>query len=410
MDYCPLFIGKQDKMIAKVVKRFVDLEIMPIRDKIDDDESHTIINSIFKKLNNLGLDSGISLAESSKLENFKISHVTSSIIVEELSRGDVGIGIVSSINGWALLPAYYSNNIKIIDMYSEQSKSKSPIFSCFAMTEAESGCDIENISFMHGKTIRTIASRDGDCWVINGSKVFASNAGISSLYCVVCKTEPQEGEDGIALIYVPSDAEGLSFGNLEVKAGMQSDKNANIYFNNVRVPISNRASLDGNDVKLLKANLAIGRVATAAAAVGCARAVFEEVLRYTGERKVAGKSIREHSIAAGILAEMATGIEIARTYYLQTAYMLSNTEEFGPIHSDKLLCHSSICKNYATEMAISVTNKAMELMGSYGYLRDYHVEKYWRDAKELQLWLGGPQLGRFDIARGYYPYNNIERN
>jgi len=85
--------------------------------------------------------------------------------------------------------------------------------------------------------------------------------------------------------------------------------------------------------------------------------------------------------------------------------MMSNPEQFGPPHSEWMLAQASMSKNYATEMAIMVTNKAMELMGSYGYIRDYHVEKYWRDVKEIQLWLGGAQLGRFDIARGYYPYH-----
>ena len=249
-----------------------------------------------------------------------------------------------------------------------------------------------------------VAVLDGDEWVINGAKRFPSSAGVSSLYCTVCTTDPEQGEDGIALIYVPVDAKGLSFGKFEVKAGMQSDRNADIYFDEVRVPKSYRASGPGKDAELFKTNLVSGRVASAAAAVGSARGAFGEVLRYTGERVVDGKPIRENSIAAGMLAEMATGIETARAHYLQTAYKISNPDEFGPPYSDQLLCKASISKNFATEMAIEVTNKAMELMGSYGYIRDYHVEKYWRDVKEIQLWLGGAQLGRFDIARGYYPY------
>ncbi len=321
-----------------------------------------------------------------------------------MSRGDAGIGIVAGVNGWALAPAASAGNKDVLKLFESMSEKESPALACFAMTEPAGGCDIENLSALHGRTIKTRAVLDGDQWVINGAKRFPSSAGVACLYCVVCQTDVEKGEKGIALIYVPRDTSGLSFGKFEAKAGMQSDRNADIYFDDVRVPKSYRAGGPGADADFLKSNLTIGRVVSAAAAVGCARGAFEEVLKYTSDRVAGGKPIRDHSIAAGMLAEMATGIETARAHYLQVAYMLSHRDQFGPAHSDAMLCHASISKNYATEMAISVTNKAMELMGSYGYIRDYHVEKYWRDVKEIQLWLGGAQLGRFDIARGYYPY------
>lgn len=395
-------VTKEDESISKIVKKFVDREIMPLRDKIDDDKDHNIVNNVFKKLHLLGFDAGVAIKDSYRENGAKFSYVTSSIIIEELSRGDVGIGIVSAINGWALLPAYVSNNEAVLALYEKITDVKNPVFTCFAMTEEASGCDIENIPLYHGKVIKTTAVLNNGSWVINGTKVFASNAGIASLYCVVCRTPLAGGGDEIALIYVPDGTEGISYGAFEVKAGLQADRNASIYLENVRVPVSYRAG--GDNTRLFVGNLTVGRVATAAAAVGCAKGIFEEVLKYTGDRKVGGKCIRDHSIAAGILAEMITGIETARCYYLNVAYMLSNPDTFGPADSEKMLSFASICKNYATETAITVANKAMELMGSYGYIRGYHVEKYWRDIKELQLWLGGVQLGKFDIVRGYYQY------
>lgn len=404
MEYISPIITETDHSIRKIVQKITDQDILPIRKQLDDDKEHLIINKIYKKLHNLGLDAGVSLAENYDAYERKISHVTSSIITEELSRGDAGIGIVSSINGWALIPAYTANNQAIIQLHKQAIENESPVFASFAMTEPDSGCDIENIPLWHGKTIKTSARKENDSWIINGSKALVSNAGISSFYCVVCQTDHTKGTNGVALIYVPRNTPGLSFGPFEKKAGLQSDRNASIFFDNVRVPIHFRASQDGDDAKLLIANLTYGRLASGAAAVGGARGAFEEVLDYTSQRYVGGKTIQEHSIVAGMLAEMATGIETARAYYLQVAYMLDNSSQFGPAYSEKILCYASICKNYATEMAISTTNKAMELMGSYGYLRDYNVEKYWRDVKEIQLWLGGAQLGRFDIARGYYPF------
>jgi alkylation response protein AidB-like acyl-CoA dehydrogenase len=173
----------------------------------------------------------------------------------------------------------------------------------------------------------------------------------------------------------------------------------------VRVPKAFRAAGPGKDAELLEFNVTLARVLTGASGLGNAQAVFETVLKYTGERIVANKPIRDHSIAAGMLADMAIGIETARTYYLMAAYMLDHPEKYGPPTSKFMLSRASIAKVYAAEVAVMVTNKAMELMGSYGYVRDYNVEKYWRDCKIVQLWEGGAQLGRFDVCRGYYDCN-----
>jgi len=402
MQYFPLIATEQDHMIANMIRQFVDREIMPVRDKLDDDTDHVLINEILGKLSDLGIFRTRTPEE--RNEEGGPSLVTSCIVLEELSRGDAGIAVVAAVNGWAMAAASAAGNTEVLELFESMCNEDRCALGCFAMTEPAGGCDIENLQAMHGRTIQTQAVLDGDEWVINGAKRFPSSAGVACMYCTVCQTDPEKGEDGIALIYVPDNAKGLSFGKFEVKAGMQADRNADIYFDNVRVPKSYRASGPGMDAQFLKSNLTTGRVASAAAAVGCARGTFEEVLKYTGDRVAGGKPVREHSIAAGMLAEMATGIETARAHYLQVAYMLSNPDQFEPAYSETMLCHASMSKNYATEMAISVTNRAMELMGSYGYIRDYHVEKYWRDVKEIQLWLGGAQLGRFDIARGYYQY------
>jgi alkylation response protein AidB-like acyl-CoA dehydrogenase len=174
--------------------------------------------------------------------------------------------------------------------------------------------------------------------------------------------------------------------------------------NNVRVRKDFRLAGPGEDVKYFHANLTIGRIGSAAMSVGNAQGAFERVLDFTSERVVGkvGKPIREHSIAAGMLADMAIGIETARMAYLQAAYRFSHPQEYGEIHSLEQLSVASIAKVYAADVAVSVTNRAMELMGSYGYVKDYDVEKYWRDCKMIQLWEGGAQLGRFDVCRAYY--------
>jgi alkylation response protein AidB-like acyl-CoA dehydrogenase len=271
-------------------------------------------------------------------------------------------------------------------------------FGCFAMTEPEGGCDIENLR-IKGKTIRTTARLEGNEWVINGVKQWASNSGVASLYLTVCTTDPDLGDDGIALIYVPYPIDGVSFGKFEKKAGMQADRNCTVYFDNVRVPKSYRVAGPGDDAKLLHQNLVAGSIISGAMSVGSAQNIIEIVSDYATKRVVAGKPIKEHSINAGILADMLIGIETARTYVLNTAYMFDRPDIYGARWSPAMLARARIAKVYAADASVMIANKAMELMASFGYSREGDVEKHWRDNKIMQLWLGGAQLGRLDIAR-----------
>jgi alkylation response protein AidB-like acyl-CoA dehydrogenase len=186
---------------------------------------------------------------------------------------------------------------------------------------------------------------------------------------------------------------------------MAGDRNCDMFMDNVRVPKGFRAIGPGADAELMHNNVIAARILTGALAVGNAQGVFEAVLKFTGERIVADRPIRQHSICAGIIADMAIGIETARNYYLAVAYMYDHPETYGPPVSNLMLSRASIAKVYAADVAVMVTNKAMEIMGSYGYVREYDVEKYWRDCKIIQLWEGGAQLGRFDVCRGYYNCN-----
>ena len=404
MNPIDLFLTDQDRLVLQVVRDFVEREIMPFRQQIDDDRDHTIVRRILQGLFGLGLMRAGLPQEHGGMGTARrgASNVTTCLVLEEISRGDSGIAVAAGVTSWALIPAIAAGNETVLKLLSETFGGSELRLGCFAMTEPASGCDIENLAALHGRPIQTRARLDGDEWVISGAKRFPSNAGVAGIYCTVCQTDPSLGEEGIALIYVPSPWEGLSFGKFENKAGMQADRNCDIYFDDVRVPRQYRAAGPGEDARLMKRNLTQGRVASAAMAVGNAQGAFERVLDYTGSRVVEGRPIREHSICAGMLADMAIGIETARACYLQTAYVLDRPEAYGEADSDAALARASLAKVYACDVAVMVTNRAMELMGSYGYMREFDVEKYWRDCKEIQLWLGGAQLARLDIARGYY--------
>jgi alkylation response protein AidB-like acyl-CoA dehydrogenase len=402
--YMDIFLKEEDQMAKEMFRGFVEKEIMPVRQKIDDDKDHRIVSRILQQLTDLGVQKAAFPKEYGG--GGSTSVVSAAIMHEELGRGDSGIATAATVTTWAFLPAIIAGNRAILDCFAPIFCGTDLKLGCFAMTEpggahGGGGCDIENPS-LHGKKIRTIARLDGNEWVINGQKAWASNGGAADAYCVLCSTDPEAGDEGIALIYVPGGIKGLTFGKPENKAGMQGDRNCMMYLDNVRVPKEFRAAGSGTDSQLLHNNILLARILTGALAVGNAQGAFETVLKYTGQRIVADKPIRQHSIGAGILADMAIGIETARTYYLATAYMYDHSDVYGSSVSDAMLSRASIAKVYAADVAVMVTNKAMELMGSCGYVRDYDVEKYWRDCKIIQLWEGGAQLGRFDVCRGYY--------
>jgi len=405
--YLDVFLTKEDFMMRDMIRSFVDKEIMPVRQQIDDDKDHIIVNRILQGLTDLGIQKSSFPPEYGGMGAHSV--VSAAILHEELGRGDSGICTARTVTGWAWIPALAANNKSVLDRFAPDFCGSKLRMGCFAMTEpggthGGGGCDIENVN-LHGRKIRTRAKLEGNEWVINGQKMWASNSGVADLYCVVCTTDPELGDEGVALIYVPADAKGVSFGKNEKKAGMQGDKNHPMFLENVRVPKEWRAAAPRVDADLLHNNLIVGRIVTAGMAVGQAQGAFETVLKYTGDRIVADKPIRQHSIAAGMLADMAIGIETARWSYLAVAWMYDHPEKYGPPISNFILSRGSIAKMHACDVAVSVTNKAMELMGSFGYVRDYDVEKYWRDCKMIQLWEGGAQLGRLDVCRGYYDLN-----
>jgi alkylation response protein AidB-like acyl-CoA dehydrogenase len=396
MNLPDFYLSPEGNLMLQTVRTFVDRGIIPFCKQIDEENGEAVVQRIFRGISSLGLFQAHFPAKYGGLD--LPSPYLAPLLREELSRGDGGISVAWSVTGWAFRPAILANNETVLKTFVPEFCHDEPKLACFAMTEPTGGCDIENLHVLHGKTIRTRAERKGSEWIINGTKRFASNSGVARMYCVVCQTDPNLGEKGIALIYVPYPWPGVSFGKFEEKAGMKADRNCDIYLEDVRVPINYCACGPGEDYKLLKMNLIIGRINSAGTAIGNARGAFEKVIEYTSQRVVQGKPIREHSLCAAMLADMAIGIETARAYMMQTFYMFQHPELYGPQDSDTSLARASIAKVYAAEVAVMVANRSMELMGSYGYMKDYGVEKYWRDGKEIQLWLGGAQLARLDIA------------
>ena len=398
--YGDFITSEEDLLLLTTIRKYIDKEVMPVRMQMDED--YAVFEKAYGGLVKLGIQKR---GFSQRYGGLGIRSVpTVCALTEEISRGDSGLSLHALIIPWAMAAAMGARNTTVMDKFIPMFCEDTPRCGCLAITEPAGGCNIEDAA-EHGLTIRTTAKLEGDEWVINGEKMWPSGASVADIYCVVCTTDPKLKEEGLALIYVPRDTPGLSFGKPEDKMGMKvTDVNAAIYFDNVRVPKEYRAGGPGIDWQLFRNNISWGRLSSAPMALGNAQAVLEIVTEYTGARSYGGKSVRKHSLQAAMIADMAIGIESARAYYLSVAAMFNNRKKFGNPSDDFLMARASAAKVYACDVTEMVCSRAMELMGSYGYVREYHVEKYLRDCKIIQLWLGGGQLGRLDVVQGYYPY------
>jgi len=398
--YGDFITSEEDLAFLTTIRKYIDKEVMPVRMQLDED--YAVFEKAYEGLVKIGIQKR---GFSSEYGGLGIrSATTICAITEEISRGDSGLSLHALIIPWCLAAAMGARNKLLMDKFIPMFCEDTPRCGCLAITEPAGGCNIEDAA-EQGLTIRTRARLDGDEWVISGEKMWPSGAGVADLYCVVCTTDPKEKEQGLALIYVPKDTPGLSFGKPEQKMGMKvTDFNAAIYFDDVRVPREYRAGGPGIDWQLFRNNVCWGRLTSAPMTLGNAQAVLDIVIEHTRTRSYGGKPVRNHSLQAAMIADMAVGIESARAFYLSVAAMFNNRKKFGNPNEDYLMARASAAKVYACDVTEMVCNRAMELMGSYGYARDYHVEKYLRDSKIIQIWLGGGQLGRLDVVQGYYPY------
>ena len=392
---------EEQKAIRDMIRKFVEKEIMPIREKMEED--YSLVESVHNKIVELGIQKAGYPTEYGGGGGGSMMNLA--IICEELAKGDAGISLTVGINaGIILAPAIHAGNKAVLDKFVPAFCGDKLTYACISMTDATGGADTEN-PILKGRGIATRAKLDGDEWVINGTKSWPTHAGIASVYLTVCTTDSEAGDEGIALIYVPHDAKGLSFGKPEAKMGFKTSINGSIFYDNVRVPKDYRLAGPGHDAHFYHFAADCGaQWHSSTISLGIAQAAFDIALEYTKERKSWGKPVREWSLAAGILADMAIRIEMTRGAVYNLTWMLDHPDVYGPPFGDAMVSKASITRSFASDMAVWVTNKAAELMGSNGISPEYHLEKYLRDAKITQLWLGGQQIALYRIIRGYYDY------
>jgi alkylation response protein AidB-like acyl-CoA dehydrogenase len=369
---------EEHQQLRKTIRAFTEAEMLP--HVMEWDESQVFPVDIFKKLGDLGVLGAVFPED---LGGSGYSYVDYSILVEELARVDPSIAL--SIAAHVSL---CSNHIYLAGN-DEQRKRYIPALAAgktigaWALTEPESGSDA-------GGT-RTAAVRQGDCWVLNGSKTFITNAHIADVFVVMAMTDRAQASHGISAIIVEKGNAGFHAGKKENKLGMRCSPTGELIFTDCRVPSANLIGKQGEGFIDSLRVLDGGRISIAALSVGVAQGAYEASLRYSKQRKQFGRSISEFQAIQNKLADMATEIDAARLLTLRAAWMKDTGAGVNK--------ESSMAKLYASEVAVRVANEAVQIHGGYGFIKDYPVEKFYRDAKLCTIGEGTSEIQRLVIAR-----------
>jgi alkylation response protein AidB-like acyl-CoA dehydrogenase len=404
--YLEHLLSEEDRQIRNTIRAFTRKEIIPIAKELE--SNYSLVEGVHQKLVDMGIQA-MGFAEEYG-GGGGISPTLIAIISEELAQGDAGIALSASSNcGMIVGPAAMVGNKAILDRFSPPFCRGKLAYACLSMTDEAGGADTEN-PLLHGAGIKTIAKLDGDEYVINGSKMWQTNGGISEAYLTFCTTDSALGDEGIALIVVPGDAPGLSFGKPEKKMLFRTVINSSIYYDSVRVPKEYRVAGPGMDANLYNMITSMAGWGASALALGIAERAFEIMLEYTGTRMGGFKPVRQHSIVAGIIADMAIGIEMKKAGVYNVAQMYEHPEVYGEPWSPQLILKAAACRVYAADTVVEIVNKGAELLGSMAISEDFPYEKCLRDAKIMQLWLGGQQINRYKVAGAYYDLKNWGQN
>ncbi|MDZ7873333.1 MAG: acyl-CoA dehydrogenase family protein [Rhizobium sp.] len=305
------------------------------------------------------------------------------IAVEEIAAGDGACSTIMSVHSSV-------GCVPILKFGTEEQRQRflpklasGEWIGGFALTEPQAGSDASNL--------KTRARREGDHYIIDGAKQFITSGKNGHVIIVFAVTDPGAGKNGITAFIVPTDTPGYEVLRVEEKLGLNASDTCQIAFNGMKIPVENRLGEEGEGYRIALSNLEGGRIGIAAQSVGMAQAAFEAARDYAGERKAFGKAIAEHQAVAFRLADMATQIEAAR----QLVWHAASLREAGI----PCISQASMAKLFASEMVERVCSDAIQIHGGYGYMRDYPVERIYRDARICQIYEGTSDVQRMVIAR-----------
>lgn len=412
------FCTEEEIGIAEHFRGFVDRELMPHRHDLeggwhrDPVLAKETVHRLYAKLVDFGVTAVIL---PTRHGGPGYSPIVRQMINEELSRADIGLATKVGKLHWVISVMGAAGRDDLLEEFAPRIVGKEAWTACFAITEPAGGANVEDPALAY-KTMNTMATEDGDHYVINGHKLWPGPAGPAENfqsehmkghlgYWVCAITHPGGGEDNIGIFYVPADSEGLEFSSPYEKMGFSyTEANTDIWFKDVRIPKRYRIDTKpGQGNQLIKGYvIGLGRLAGAARLTGLSEAVLEIVMDWTQNRIIAGTPMRERSLFAATIAEMWRSIEMSRQYYLSVTSQLMHPEVYGNPWEAQMKAKFSAARSFAGDTAQMVTNRGMQLMGSAGYAYESQIEKYMRDYKIVQMWLGGAERDRMDMAQGLY--------
>ncbi|MBW8453391.1 MAG: acyl-CoA dehydrogenase family protein [Pseudomonas sp.] len=373
-----LELSEDQRMIRDMARDFARREIAPHAQAWE--KAGWIDDALVAQMGELGL---LGMVVPEEWGGSYIDYVAYALAVEEISAGDGATGALMSIHnsvGCGPLLNYGSQAQK--DEWLAELASGRAI-GCFALTEPQAGSEAHNL--------RTRAELVDGQWVLNGSKQFCSNAKRAKLAIVFAVTDPDLGKKGLSAFLVPTDTPGFAVERSEHKMGIRASDTCAVSLSDCRIPQANLLGERGKGLAIALSNLEGGRIGIGAQALGIARAAFEAALLYARERVQFGKPIAEHQSIANMLADMQTQLNAARLLILHAARLKSA--------GLPCLSEASQAKLFASEMAEKVCSQAVQIHGGYGYLEDYPVERYYRDARITQIYEGSSEILRLLIAR-----------
>lgn len=374
MDF---LLNEEEKMMQEMARNFAQKEVAPVASKLDETGEFPI--ELVKKMGDLGL-MGVNIPE--EYGGASLSYVCYAIAIEEIARFCGNTSVIMSVNNslvCAPLLKYGTEEQKKQFLIPLSSGKK---LGCFGLTEPNAGSDAGGI--------QTTAAKDGDYYILNGSKIFITNATHADIALIFASTDKSLKHRGITCFIVEKGTPGFSVGKVEHKLGINASGTAELVLQDVRVPASNRLGNEGDGFKIAMYTLDCGRIGIAAQAVGIARGAFEEAVRFSKDRTQFGRPISEFQAIQWMLADMATEIDAARLLTRRAAFLKDVGMPFTK--------ESSMAKVYASEVAMRATTKAIQIHGGYGYSKEYPVERYFRDAKITEIYEGTSEIQRLVIA------------
>jgi butyryl-CoA dehydrogenase len=369
---------EEQELIRRTVREFADKEIRPLAAGID--RSHEFPMDSIPKMAKLGL---LGMNYPQEEGGAGTDMVTYCIAMEEVSRACASHGVVMTVNNsLAAWPIHAFGSKEQKEKYLRRLLQGEQL-GAFGLTEPNAGSDVVHM--------RSGAVKDGDTWVINGQKVFITNGGIADTYIVFAQTDPKAGHKGQTAFILEKGMKGFRIGKPEDKLGICAAPSVSLYFEDVHVPDGNRLGDVGQGFRIAMKTLDGGRLGIASQALGIAQAAFEEAFAYAQERKQFGVAIAQHQAVQFTLSEMHLRIEAARMLTHHAAMLKDKGKRYTK--------EAAMAKVNASEAAMWVTTKAVQLHGGNGYIKDYIVERLMRDAKITEIYEGTSEIQRIVIAR-----------